>query len=108
MKTLTIFFVDNNDMTPFVSKGDLVIYEPMRLGHRMANSIYVVEYRGKKMVARVQFLIAGGMRLIFDGVGRKTITFQAHEKMRVIFVGHVVGSISKHGKKTKRFSLYGN
>ena len=93
-----IFLVNNNDMSPFINKGDVVTYEPIQSNRRLYNSVYVVEYRGQKVVARVQLLIKGGMLLIFDGE-RKTIKFEQHERMRVIFIGHVIARFFKDGEQ---------
>ena len=90
-----IFLVDDDNMTPYISKGDLVVYRPMMLNQRLFSSVYVVEYRGKKQVARVQFLASGKMRLIFDN--KKKIDFESYEICRVIFIGHVIARFFKDG-----------
>lgn len=95
--TKNIFLVYDNNMKPFISKGDLVVYAPMILNQRLYNSVYVVEYRGEKQVARVQFLVSGGMRLLFDSRDKTTIEFKYHERGRVIFIGHVIARYFKNG-----------
>jgi len=95
--TKNIFLIEDDNMKPFVSKGDLVVFEPMALNQRVYNGVYIVEYRGKKQVVRVQFLIRGDMLLIFDNKENDTIKFKYHERGRVIFIGHVVARYFKDG-----------
>ena len=52
-----LFIIPNNNMNPIASKGDLAIFEHIKLGYRMANSIYIIEYKGVQMIARIQLLI---------------------------------------------------
>ena len=101
-----LFLVSDNNMSPYLSKGDLAIFEPMQLGS-VYNSVYLVEYRGKKMVVRVQLLIRGDMLLIFDSGDKKTIRFKSHERMRVVFIGHVIARFTrdKELKKDYPFSF---
>lgn len=95
--TKNIFLIDDNNMKPFISKGDLVVYEPMILNQRVYSSVYVVEYRDKKQVARVQPLVRGGMRLLFDSGDKRMIELDYHERGRVIFIGHIVARYFKDG-----------
>ena len=78
-----LFLVNNNDMSPFINKGDVVTYEPIQPNRRLYNSVYVVEYRGKKIIARVQLLIKGGMLLVFD-VGWSVLSLS--KSKRAIFL----------------------
>ena len=101
-----IFEVKNDDMHPYIGKGDIVIHEPMQLGVRMASDVYIIEYNGTQRVARVQMLVRGGMSLIFDGDKGKTKTFKEHEMNRVIFIGHVIARIFKSGERVEGHSFY--
>ncbi len=92
-----IFLVNDNNMNPWISKGDLIVYAPMILNQRLYSSVYVIEYKGRKQVARVQFLVSGGMRLLFDSDIKKMIEFKYHERGRVIFIGHVIARFFKNG-----------
>jgi len=101
-----IFLVNDDDMTPYVNKGDAVIFEPIQGLKRLYSSVYIVEYRGKQFVSRVQILISGGMRLLFDSGKKKMIEFEQHERMRVVFIGHVTDRILKDGEIVRGYSLY--
>lgn len=103
-----LLLVDNDDMNPYVSKGDVVIFEPMRLDRRLHSSVYVVELNAKKMVARIQLLIRGGIRLIFDGNKEGLIYLKQSEKGQVILIGHVTGRVLKDGEMIEGYSLYNN
>ena len=98
-----IFLVNDDDMTPYVNKGDAVIFEPIERGQRLYKSVYVVEYRGQQFTARVQPLVTGGMRLLFDGNRRKTVEFEQHERTRVVFIGHVIGIVTKEGEQISNY-----
>jgi len=106
MFSKNIFKVENDDMHPYVGKGDIVIYEPIKLGFRIVSDVYIVEYNGTQRVARVQRLIKGGLSLIFDGDNKKTKKFREHEMSRVIFIGHVVARILKSGERVEGYSFY--
>lgn len=106
--TKNLFLIECESMNPFVTKGDVVIYEPMRIGYPIVQSIYLIEFKGEKMIARVQLLIKGGMNLIFDGDAKGLIELEQHEREQVIFIGHVIGRVLKSGEVIKRFSIYEN
>ena len=106
MFSKNIFKVENDDMHPYVGKGDIVIYEPMKLGFRVVSDVYIVEHNGTQRVARVQMLVRGGMSLIFDGDNKKTKKFQVYEMSRVIFIGHVTARIFKSGERVEGHSFY--
>ena len=95
MFSKNIFKVENDDMHPYVGKGDIVIYEPMKLGFRVVSDVYIVECNGTQRVARVQRLIKGGLSLIY-------------EVNRVIFIGHVIARIFKDGELVEGHSFYFN
>ena len=101
-----IFLVNNNNMNPYINKGDTAVFEPMKLGYRMASSIYIIEYKGIKMIARVQLLIKGGICLIFDGAKHNNIKIEQSELEEVVFIGHVTGVVKPTGEEFERFSLY--
>jgi signal peptidase I len=101
-----LFLVPNDDMHPYVSKGDVVIFEPMQLGYRTPSSVYIVKYKGKKRIARVHFLIKGGMCLLFDGDKEKTIEFKQLDCEKVVFIGHVIGRVLKSGELLNGYKLY--
>ena len=101
-----LFLVPDNNMNPIATKGDLAIFEHMRLGYRMANSIYIIEYKGVQMIARVQLLIKGGIYLLFDGVKQNNIKIEQHNIQDIIFIGHVVCVVSRDKGVQLRYSLY--
>ena len=103
-----LFLVNDNNMNPYVSKGDVIIFEPMQLGYRTPSDVYVVEYNGKQMVARINFFIKGEMALIFNGDKTKLLKFEEHERGRVVFIGHVIGRVLKSGEMIKGYSFYSN
>lgn len=53
-----IFRVECDSMKPTLNKGDLAVYEPIKLNYR--------EEDGVKKVRRIQFLIKGGIYIIED------------------------------------------
>jgi hypothetical protein len=91
-----LFLVNNDDMHPYINKGDVAIYEPMQLGQRMASSVYIVEYQSKKMIVRVQLLVQGGMCLLFDNDKGKMVKLKPHEQGEVVFIGYVTGQVNNH------------
>lgn len=101
-----LFIIPNNNMNPIASKGDLAIFEHMKLGYRMANSIYIIEYKGVQMIARIQLLIKGGISLLFDGAKQNNIKIEQHNIQDIIFIGHVVCVISREKGVQLRYSLY--
>ena len=106
MFSKNIFKVENDDMHPYVGRGDIVIYEPMQLGFRVVSDVYIIEYNGTRRVARVQMLVKGGMSLIFDRDKGKTKNFKEYEMNRVIFIGHVIARIFKNGERVEGYSFY--
>lgn len=104
--TKNIFLIEDDNMKPFISKGDIATFESMRIGYKMASSIYIIEYKGTKMITRVQLLIKGGISLLFDGAKHNNIKIEQSELKEVVFIGHVTGIIKATGEEVKRFSLY--
>jgi len=85
-----IFQVRNDDMHPYASRGDIVIYEPIELGERIYKGTYIIRYQKEMMIARVQrFIKTDEMWLIFDNDLSKTIKLKKCEQIQVIFFGRV-------------------
>jgi len=103
-----IFLINNDDMNPYVGKGDLVIFEPIQMNKQFASSVYLIDYKGKQMIARVQLLVLGGMRLLFDSDRSKTIELNQSEQQQVIFIGHITARVHKDRRVSKGYSLYSN
>ena len=57
--------IDNDDMAPYVNRGDVVIYDP-RVKRIQANGIYVLRIGERYAVRRVQRGVRGNVRLICD------------------------------------------
>lgn len=57
--------IDNDDMAPYVGRGDVVIYDP-RVKRVQTNGIYVLRIGERYMVRRVQRGVRGNVRLICD------------------------------------------
>ena len=57
--------IDNDDMAPYVNRGDVVIYDP-RVKRIQANGIYVLRIGERYVVRRVQRGVRGNVRLICD------------------------------------------
>ena len=57
--------IDNDDMAPYVNRGDVVIYDP-RVKRIQANGIYVLQIGDRYVVRRVQRGVRGNVRLICD------------------------------------------
>ena len=89
MFSQNLFLVNNDDMNPYASRGDIVIYEPIQMGERIYKCVYVVEYKGKRMIVRIHTLIRGGMCLLFDSDRDKMIELKQSERVEVIFFGRV-------------------
>lgn len=87
----------SDDMAPFASQGDLVIYDP-RVNRLQTNGVFVLQTGGHFIVRRVQRGIKQSIRLICDNTlfGDETLAeadfAEADEgDDRVVVVGHVVG-----------------
>ena len=57
--------IDNDDMAPYVGRGDVVIYDP-RVKRVQANGIYVLRIGDRYVLRRVQRGVRGNVRLICD------------------------------------------
>jgi transcriptional regulator with XRE-family HTH domain len=89
--------VASDDMAPYVSQGDLVIYDP-RVNRIQTNGVFVLQTGGHFIVRRVQRGIKQSIRLICDNTlfGDETLTeadFVESDEGddRVVVIGHVVG-----------------
>ena len=100
-----IFEVTNNDMSPYLTRGDSVTYELIK-DLRLYNSVYVVILNNIKMVVRVQVLMRGGIRIIFDSDKTNFIQLDKEQLQNLIVIGHVTGRIKKSGEHIKGYSLY--
>jgi transcriptional regulator with XRE-family HTH domain len=87
----------SDDMAPYASQGDLVIYDP-RVNRLQTNGVFVLQTGGHFIVRRVQRGIKQSIRLICDNTlfGDETLAESDFAEAdegddRVVVVGHVVG-----------------
>jgi len=87
----------SDDMAPYASQGDLVIYDP-RVNRIQTNGVFILQTGGHFIVRRVQRGIKQSIRLICDNTlfGDETLAetdFAESDQGddRVVVVGHVVG-----------------
>ena len=57
--------IGNDDMAPYVAKGDVVIYDP-RVSRIQANDVYVLQIGERYLVRRIQRGVKHSVRLICD------------------------------------------
>jgi len=100
-----LFMIENNKMSPYAMRGDLVQYELIK-DCRVICSLYVVELYGVKMLARITPLIRGGVALSFDDTFTDNIELSKEQISNIVFIGHVIGLYKKSGEHIERFSLY--
>ena len=91
--------INNDDMAPFVSQGDVVIYDP-RVKRIKANGIYVLQINERFIVRRVQRGLKQNTRLICDHPAFNDEVFEnsefaehAQEGGGIAVVGQVVGRL---------------
>ena len=89
--------VSNNDMAPFVSRGDVVVYDP-RVKRILTNGVFVLQVDARFIVRRVQRGIKQNMRLICDNPAFNDEILEsaefdegAREGGGIVVVGQVVG-----------------
>ena len=63
--SIKMLSVGDDDMAPFVHRGDLVIYDP-RVHRIQSNGMFVLCVNGRFLVRRVQRALKGNLRLICD------------------------------------------
>lgn len=90
--------VTNDDMAPYVSRGDIVIYDP-RVNSILSNGVYVLQIDDRFLVRRIQKGIRHSVRLIcdnplFDDEVLNELEFSASPQGEgVVVVGAVVGRL---------------
>ena len=96
---IKMLHISNGDMAPFVSPGDVVIYDP-RVKRILANGIYVLKIEDRFIVRRVQRGLKQNFRLICDNPAFsdeviESSEFEEHtqEGGGIAVVGQVVGRL---------------
>ena len=91
--------IATDDMSPYVSHGDLVVYDP-RVNRIQTNGVFVLKSGGRYIVRRAQRGIRQSIRLICDNTlfGDETLNESDFAETddgddRVVVVGHVVGRL---------------
>ena len=91
--------ISNDDMAPYVNRGDVVIYDP-RVNRIVANGVFVLKVDDRFIVRRVQRGIRQKMRLICDNSLFDDETFDeldfsedASDDRAIFVAGQVVGRI---------------
>ena len=92
--------VSSDDMAPYVSSGDVVIYDP-RVRRIQANGVFVFQIGERFVVRRVQRGIKGDIRLKCDNplfedevLDEMDLDESAQQGSRVSVAGQVVGRLS--------------
>ena len=95
--------ITTDDMSPYVSPGDLVIYDP-RVNRIQTNGVFVLQSAGRYIVRRVQRGIKQRIRLICDNTlfGDETLSESdfaesCEDDERIVVIGHVVGRLLTSG-----------
>ena len=99
-KDIKMLQVSSDDMAPYVSSGDVVIYDP-RVRRIQANGVFVFQIGERFVVRRVQRGIKGDIRLTCDNpsfedevLGEVDLDVSAQQGSRVSVAGQVVGRLS--------------
>lgn len=89
--------VSNDDMAPYVSRGDVVLYDP-RVKKIICNGVFVLQIENRFIVRRVQRGIKQNMRLICDNPLFADETFaesdfaeKAQDDRSIVVAGQVIG-----------------
>lgn len=93
--------VSNDDMAPYVSRDDVVIYDP-RVNSIQSNGVYVLQVEERFLVRRVQKGVRHSVRLIcdnplFDDEMLEESDFSASRSGGLVVAGVVVGRIQVNG-----------
>ena len=99
-KDIKMLQVSSDDMAPYVSSGDVVIYDP-RVRRIQANGVFVFQIGERFVVRRVQRGIKGDIRLKCDNplfedevLDEMDLDESAQQGSRVSVAGQVVGRLS--------------
>lgn len=91
--------VSNDDMSPYVNNGDVVIYDP-RVKSIVSNGVFVLEVGGRYIVRRVQKGLRQSVRLICDNplfedenLSESDFSESAPANERVAVLGQVIGRL---------------
>lgn len=91
--------VSNNDMSPYVSSGDVVVYDP-RVKHILSNGVFVLEIGDRFIVRRVQKGLRQSVRLICDNplfddeiLNESEFTEGTPVNSRIVVAGQVIGRL---------------
>lgn len=95
--SIKMLSVSDDDMAPFLQRGDLVIYDP-RVRRIQSNGVFVLCVNDRCLVRRVQRGIKGNLRLICDNPAFDDEVIEESEfgddcKDGIAVVGAVVGRI---------------
>jgi transcriptional regulator with XRE-family HTH domain len=96
---LKMLQIGNDDMAPFINRGDVVLYDP-RVKRIQGNGVFVLQIGDRFVVRRVQRGLSQGIRLICDNplfgdeLLDESVTAELdHGVGRVVVVGHVIGRL---------------
>lgn len=96
-KDIKMLLVKNDDMAPFVSNGEVVIYDP-RVKRILSNGVFVLRIGDQFVVRRVQRGIKQNIRLICDNplfddevLNETDFSDMSHSGNGVVVAGQVVG-----------------
>jgi len=91
--------VTNDDMAPFVSRGDVVIYDP-RVTRIQTNGVFVLLIDDRYIVRRAQRGVKQNIRLICDNplfddeiLDESEFSQNEHDEAQISVVGHVLGRL---------------
>ena len=91
--------IDNDDMAPYVDRGDVVIYDP-RVKRIQTNGIYVLRIGDRYVLRRVQRGVRGNVRLICDNpafgdeaLDESEFSEESTERGGISVVGVVLGRV---------------
>ena len=97
--TTQMFLVDNDDMAPYLNKGDLAIYDS-RVKRIQTNGVFVLQIDGQFLVRRIQRgSVKRNIRLICDNPTFEDEIFEESEfgntgnQTGITVAGYVVGRI---------------
>jgi transcriptional regulator with XRE-family HTH domain len=81
--------ISNDDMAPYVSRGDVVIYDP-RVRRIQANGVFVLQIGDRFIVRRVQRSLKQNIRLICDNPSFDDETLDESEFSESVQVGSLI------------------
>jgi transcriptional regulator with XRE-family HTH domain len=90
--------VSNDDMSPYVGRGDIVVYDP-RVKRIVSNGVFVLQIDDRFIVRRAQRGLKQNIRLSCDNALFDDETFdesdfvESGEQNGIVVAGHVVGRV---------------